>query len=257
MMGREMTTATMEREAAGLEIAEMTIPSRFNGPATSGNGGYSAGVVARFLPTPAEVTLRTPPPLDRALRIVSDGEGGVRMMDDESLIAEGRPTDLPWIEPPVRPSLDQAQAARASHPGIGVTHPLSDCFVCGPRRADGLHVSSGPLPGHEHIGATPFQPDETVADEDGIVPGEVVWAALDCPSYVPAMWFALQSGRSLSLLGRLSAERMRDVHAGEDLVVIGWQLSADGRKRHTASAILDADGGVVAQARATWIELKG
>jgi hypothetical protein len=138
-----------------------------------------------------------------------------------------------------------------------VTHPLSDCFVCGPAREDGLHVSSGPLPGHEHIGATPFRPGESVAGPGGIVPGEVVWAALDCPSYVPAMWAGLRGGHSISLLGRLTAERLREVSSGEDLVVVGWPQSAEGRKRHTASAILDRDGDVVARAQATWIELRG
>ena len=256
-----MAAETMERErnaasAAGRMIDEVTIGARFNGPAASANGGYSCGVVAGFLPEPAEVILRTPPPLDRPLQVVSDEAGGVRLMDGETLVAEGRPAEPAWTKPSVRPTREAASAARDMHPGIGVTHSLSDCFVCGPGRADGLHVSSGPLPGHEHVGATSFEPDETVADENGIVPREIVWAALDCPSYVPAMWFDLRSGHALSLLGRLAAERLREVSAGEKLVVVGWPLSAEGRKRHTASAILDADGDIVARAQATWIELK-
>jgi hypothetical protein len=252
-----MSVELIDREARSGEAGEVLIPSRFNGPETSANGGYSAGVLARFLPEPAEVTLRKPPPLDTPLQVLSDGGDSARLMDGETLIAEGRAVDPVWTDPPVRPDLEAAERARAAHPGIGVTHPLSGCFVCGPRRGDGLHVSSGPVPGHEHIGATPFQPDESLAGPDGIVRPEVVWGALDCPSYVPEMWFALSGGHAISLLGRLTAERLRDVRAGEDLVVVGWPVSADGRKRHTASAILDGDGDVVARAQATWIELRG
>jgi hypothetical protein len=37
---------------------------------------------------------------------------------------------------------------------------------------------------------------------------------------------------------------------------VGWLLSHEGRKHHTASALLDGDGEVVAGALATWIELR-
>ena len=43
---------------------------------------------------------------------------------------------------------------------------------------------------------------------------------------------------------------------GERLAVVGWPLGREGRKRHTATALLDADGEIVARAKATWIELR-
>jgi len=43
----------------------VTIDRRFRGPSDSGNGGYVCGVVAALVGGPAEVTLRSPPPLDR------------------------------------------------------------------------------------------------------------------------------------------------------------------------------------------------
>lgn len=155
----------------------------------------------------------------------------------------------------VRPDLAAAEQARCRHPGNGVSHPLSGCFVCGPERADGLHVSAGPVSGRGVVGATPFTPDESVT-EDGIVPAEIVWAVLDCPSYVPDMWPGLRSGETMSLLGRLTAERLREVRAGEALVAVGWPLGSQGRKRLTASALLDEQGETVARAQATWIQVR-
>jgi hypothetical protein len=236
-------------------LGEVTIPARFNGPAASANGGYAAGAFARFVGEPAEVTLRTPPALDRPLEAQS-ADDGVRILDGEVLVAEVRPAELPELAPPLRPTFEQAQEARAKHPALGVRHPLSDCFVCGPERHDGLHVSPGPIDARADIGAAPFAPDETVA-EDGIVRPEVVWGALDCPSYVPSMW---NGGRMdtgpISLLGRFTAERLREIEVGERLAVVGWPLARDGRKSHTATAMIDANGDVVARAKATWIELR-
>ena len=237
-------------------IGEFTIPARFNGPATSANGGYASGAVARFVGEPAEVTLRTPPALDRPLTVLRDDEDGVRVVDGEVLVAVAQPAELPVLEPPLRPSFEQALEARANHPAHGVRHPLSDCFICGPERADGLHVSPGPIDAEADVGAAPFEPDETVA-EGGIVLPEVVWGALDCPSYVPSMWNGGQMDMgSISLLGRFTAQRHREIEVGERLAVVGWPLGRDGRKRHTATALIDESGEIAARAKATWIELR-
>ena len=229
------------------------IDPRFNGPEASANGGYACGRLAAFVGEPAEVTLRMPPPLATELTVVRDGDDGVRLLHGEVLIAEGRPAPPPSAAPPVRPSFEQAIAARERHPCKGVRHPLSDCFVAVPfavKTGDGLGMSPGPLAGQVDVGAAPFFPDASVAN-DGIVRPEIVWAALDCPSYVPSMW----TSGSIALLGRLTAVRHRDVHVGERLAVVGWPRAAEGRKRFTSSALIDADGAVVAQADATWIEL--
>ena len=47
--------------------ATLVVPHRFRGPARSGNGGWTAGVLAAYLPGdgPVTVTLRRPPPLAR------------------------------------------------------------------------------------------------------------------------------------------------------------------------------------------------
>jgi hypothetical protein len=244
--------------SAAVQIGAVEIPARFNGPAASANGGYACGAFAQFVGEPAEVTLRTPPALDRPLTVMeAEDSDGVLVMDGETLVAQARPAELPKLDPPLLPSFEQALEARAKHPALGVTHPLSDCFVCGPERHDGLHASPGPIDIGADIGGAPFAPGETFAD-DGIVRPEVVGGARDCPSYVPSMWTGgrMETG-PISLLGRLTAERHREIEVGEKLAVVGWPLGREGRKRHTATAILDEDGEIAARAMATWIELRG
>jgi len=70
-------------------MSEITIARRFRGPEDSGNGGYTCGMVARFIEGDAEITLRKPPPLDLALE-VRPIAGGVDVYDGDDLIAEGR-----------------------------------------------------------------------------------------------------------------------------------------------------------------------
>ena len=91
------------------------------------------------------------------------------------------------------------------------------------------------------------------AGEGGELTPEIVWAALDCPSYTPDLWAAGPP----SLLASLQAEQLAPVPAGEPLVVVGWSLGGEGRKHRSATAILAADGRVLARAEALWIRIRG
>src|SRR6185436_9559900 len=53
----------------------LTIDPRYRGPDTSGNGGYTCGLVAAHVAGDAEVTLRLPPPLGRPLRVEPRDDG--------------------------------------------------------------------------------------------------------------------------------------------------------------------------------------
>ena len=53
---------------------QITIPKRFCGPPDSGNGGYVCGLLAGYVSGGSEVTLRMPPPLERPLDIVREGD---------------------------------------------------------------------------------------------------------------------------------------------------------------------------------------
>jgi hypothetical protein len=111
----------------------------------------------------------------------------------------------------------------------------------------------GELPGGD-LHATVFRPDTSLADAEGHVLPEVVWAALDCPTSAPiADWDAT---RPPSVLARLAVRIDAPLRAGRPYVTLAWPLGEDGRKRSAAAALYDEDGSVVAASRALWIELK-
>ncbi len=230
------------------EAGRVLIPRRFNGPPASANGGYTAGLIARYVGGPAEVSLRSPPPLDTALTIRHTGDH-VRLCHRELLVAEADPAGTPDVEPPVKPTVAEAREALRRHPWRGARHPFSDCYVCGIGRHDGLGMHFGDLPGEPTMTAALLVADATIPhDEHGILP-EIAWGALDCPSYVPALWDA----DVLSLLAWMHAELHEPIPLGVPIVALGWPLEADGRKQFTASALLTADGRVLARAKHLWV----
>jgi hypothetical protein len=232
----------------------VVIDRRFRGPPESGNGGYTCGVLARRLDSPAvEVTLRLPPPLERKLTLDGGEEERLELRDGDVLVAEGTALDALDLEPPEPVSLADASAARESSP-LHSHHPWPMCFVCGPDRGqrDGLRVICGPVEGREVV-ASPWEIDDSLPVEGNGVAPEMVWSALDCPSGHAAM---LADAPVVAALGRLSARIDSLPRPGETYVAIGWPIERDGRKHHTGSAIFAADGDLLACARAVWIELK-
>jgi hypothetical protein len=234
-------------------VGEVVIDRRFNGPPASANGGYACGVIARFIDGPARVVLRSPPPLATPLAVCAGEDGRVVVLHGDTLVAEAGPSTGPFLEPPVRPSLAEAVAARRRHPLRDVRHLLSDCVVCGPHRDDGLGVTPGLVAGTGHVLAAPFIPDRSVSRDGEIVDRAVVWAAIDCTSF-PA---ELLDERRVALLGTFEVRVERDVEVGERLVVVGWTRTRHGRKYLTASALLAEDGSTVAKALAIWVPLEG
>jgi hypothetical protein len=227
---------------------EIVLDARFRGPAESGNGGYTCGLVAGFLAGPVEVTLRRPPPLGTPLAVARAGKK-VTLTDDGLVIAEGVAARLDLDLPPPA-SYEQAEQASAGYTGFH-RHAFPTCFVCGPERApgDGLRIFAGPLDGREAV-AAPWIPAVDLVDGDGIVRPEFLWAALDCPGA-----FAVGFGeREALLLGRLAAEIRAPVRSGERYVVLGWPLGEDGRKRYAGTALFTDTGELCGLARATWIE---
>jgi hypothetical protein len=217
----------------------MIVPGRFNGPPDSGHGGYTCGLVAGLLGGVAEVTLRLPPPLDRELEVVRD-DGRVELRDGKRLVAEAEPVAL---EVDVPSPVSVADAERASRNYAGFEHhAYNTCFVCGPGRTDGLRVYAGPVVDRDGLVASPWTPPQDVVPE-------LVWAALDCPSG----WAVDDFQREGVLLGRMATEIDRLPTPGEPHVVIGWRVGEEGRKRFAGSALLTADGEVLARSHSTWI----
>ena len=212
----------------------MIIPSRFNGPPDSANGGYVCGLVSEALGGGFEVTLKRPPPLDVDLDLV-----GNELKQGDVVIAEARRFTgvLDAIEPA---SLEQAEEASARYAGF-THHAYPTCFTCGPARDDGLGIFAGPVEGREGVVAAPWTPGE--------VRPEIIWAALDCPSG----WAVDDFQREGVMLGRMTAGIQALPASGEPHVVAGWKIGEEGRKRYAGSALFIPTGELLAVARSTWI----
>ena|SRR5215217_1806300 len=232
-----------------MAVEHVTIPARFNGPPTTANGGYACGLVAAAIGASATVRLVAPPPLDVPLQRRRE-DGVVRLVDGETVIAEGRPGE-PSAEVRTPPSLDAAARASEGYAWRDPEHHVfPSCFVCGPlRRADGLRIYPGPIGADGAIACTWTPADDLAVD--GVVDPRFVWSALDCPSGLACM----PPGRQ-SVLASMTAAIGAPVHAGRPCVVTAWPVGSQGRKHRAVSALHDAEGGLVARAEALWITLR-
>lgn len=230
------------------------IPSRFNGPPTTANGGYTCGLLGTLIGDSAEVTLRKPPPLDRELGIEVVGEGPARewrLVDGDTLIASGRAAE-PDVTIPAPPTFDDALAAEQVYEGLK-SHHFPTCFVCGTERevGDGLRLFTGQA-GERKLVASGWTPEPTVGNADGNVDPIIVWSALDCPSFFAGR---LANFGRFAVLGRMTATLRLPVRVGEAYVVVGWPIGKDGRKWEGGSAIFTAAGELCAFSRGLWIEI--
>lgn len=232
----------------------IVIDPRYNGPPSSGQGGFVAGTLAAFVEAgTVRVTLRSPPPLGVPLGVRRADDGRIVVLRDDEVIAEAEPTDTE-IEIPAPVSFDEAVRASASYLGLGL-HAYPTCFACGPAReeGDGLRIFAG-LVADRGVAAAPWTPSPTVAGEDGTVDQRVMWAALDCPSF----WgnCAVTGEVDNVLLGRLEARIARAAVVGERCVAVGWPQGRDGRKIYAGAALFGEGGELLGASRATWIALR-
>jgi len=232
------------------DLGEIVVDARFCGPKNSGNGGYSAGLVAAFVDGPARVSLKSPPPIDTPMRVSRDG-AQITVRHGETLVATAKPARLD-IEVPEPPEPADVKAARAAYLEHEASHYLPYCFVCGPKReeGDGLRIFAGPAP-ESTLNADFWRPHDGLAGEDGLVRPEFLWAALDCPT---AFAIRLPEGR-VCLLGAIAVEVKRRPKPGERLEVLAWKVDQDGRKHMADSALVAPSGDAIAVAEALWIEL--
>lgn len=240
--------------------APFVISSQFNGPATSGNGGYVGGRLAAELQArqgkaqAVQVTLRAPLTLDKPLQLRDRPDGGVDLYDDEQLLAEAIATSLA-PEVPTPPTLDEARTASAigrmrmtTKSGNAYLH----CFGCGLAKGahEGLRITPTPAGEADQVAAE-WIPHEAFADENGLIPPGVVWAAMDCPAGF-AWGFKTGEGNASLLTGRITLALAGDVRAGGTYIVTGWPLQREGRKLHAGTALHDANGRLVAWSRQLW-----
>ncbi|WP_436794455.1 hypothetical protein [Actinospongicola halichondriae] len=232
-------------------MSSVVVPENCVGPPSMGHGGYVGGLLAREIDGAAQITLRQPTPVGVELEIVDCGGDRLELRHGDELLVEATPGDLD-LSVPTPPSIDEARAAEAGSPSHwderGV-HPI--CFGCGLARDDdeGLEIAVGPVTvdGVDQVAAV-WRPRADQADADGVVDRQWVLAALDCPG---AMAY-IADGTRAGLLGRIIFEQFAPVPVETDLVVTGWQIGVDGRKMLAGTALADADGTILAAAKATW-----
>jgi hypothetical protein len=221
------------------------IAGRFNGPPGSGNGGYTCGLIASHVDSPAAVvTLRLPPPLDTPLTVIPVAEHRVRITDPEgaeiaaaaagSASGEELPPPVPWAD---------AVAASAAYRGF-MSHPFPTCFVCGPERTtgDGLRLFPGPI--GDGMTATPWEVPAEISPE-------LVWAALDCPG-----GWAVPLEERPYVLGQMDARVAAVPEPGDRCVVVGQLITEDGRKAFVRTVLYGPDDSALAWSTATWIALR-
>lgn len=248
----------------------MIVPSRFCGPASSGNGGYTAGALAARIEDPRpgspgnrneawptiRVMLRKPPPLDTRMEVsIEDGSTVARC--EGAIVASAAVVDqvLSVVEPV---AADVARAAEATYPGHS-SHPFPTCFACGTGRedGDGLRIFPGRVAdqdGAVRVAATwtphPSVSRDVVADAEEARRASlpVTWAALDCVG-----GWAGDLTERLMVLGSMTARVDALPVIGEEHIVMGLKRGAEGRKTFTSSTLYDADGRVAACAEHVWI----
>lgn len=227
------------------------IGGRFRGPAGSGNGGYTAGRLASFVGSevPVTVTLRRPPPLDRALDVRAAGVGaeGVELWYDDLLVASAAPgAFVGGLVEAV--DFGSASAARSAYRGA-TNHPFPGCFVCGPARepGDGMRLAPGIVAPRRTACVWVPEPSLVTGDDRSLASAEFAWAALDCPGG----WTADLEQRPL-VLGRMTALCETPPRIGRPHVLVGRLLGEEGRKTFTATSLYD-DGRLVGRAEHTWI----
>lgn len=227
-------------------MADIHIDRRFNGPPAVVNGGFACATVAAALGAgSAEVTLRLPVPVATNLSLERDGERATLTNAAGDVLAVGIPGAVDVVLPePV--ALSTAQAAMENSPTHANANDAFPCFVCNPRRDDGFHVVPGPVPARSLVAAV-WRPATELAADDGRMPDPFAWAVLDCTGSIGAMFaHDIPSG---VVLGRMTAEVLAPIRAGESIVAVGWALPAAGRKLPAGAALFRETGELVAHAK--------
>lgn len=223
----------------------VVIPARFRGPAASANGGFAAGCIASLLDGPVKVRLHKPPPLDTPLA-VRQLDRGVEFVDGDDLVLSAVSTaalnaSLPDVD------LAAARSARARPDDLN-SHPAPTCFVCGPKRPDGLRLFPGVIA--EGVVATRWTPPCDLTDGDGVLPNPIVWAALDCPGG----WAITATSKETDFFPALveqSVDIVDPIRNDDDLLVIGWRTGSEGRRMSANVALIDDEGKVRAVCQQT------
>lgn len=234
----------------------LVVDPRFCGPPEVANGGYVAGLLARELDGPVEVSLRAPTPLATPLDIAVDASGARTLLHAGLELARAARAELALELRPPPPAAEIA--ARAGGCRAMRTHPFPGCFVCGPNRAtgDGLRVFPGMVAASDAVAAL-WTPDLSLCDARGRVAPEFLWAALDCPSAFPLLESEASRALEPMVLAKLCVALDGELNGGETARLVAWPIAQEGRRGTAGAAIYGESGHLVGRARATWVSLAG
>jgi hypothetical protein len=176
---------------------------------------------------------------------------GVNLLCQGDVYARAWPSDFK-ADAPTPPSLEEARAMSKNYGGFH-GHAFPTCFGCGPDRneANGMRIFAGPSTDLNLV-AAPWKPDRSLGDKGGRVFPRFIWSALDCPG----AWSFLTSTGIPTLLGEFSVRIDGPVYTGREHIVVGWEISRDGRKHLTGTAIYTDEGELLAVSRATWFDIE-
>jgi hypothetical protein len=240
-------------------VETVVLEERFQGFTDGALGGYAAGMLARSIDGPAEVNLRSLPPIGRELELREAG-GSLELLDGETLVAEGSAAELE-LQLPEPPELEAAEAAGERLVHEEGRHLYPGCFACGPDRApgDGLRLFMGRVPGRDDLIASAWTPHPDLADGE-LLPVEMLWGALDCPT-IWADWSTEVPVRiptdHFTVLARQRLEARAPIRLGEPVIVSAWPIGQDGRKHLAGAAVHDPAGALLARAESLLIEAPG
>lgn len=228
----------------------VTINQRFCGPPNSGDGGYSAGLLAKNIIGPSQVRLFSPPPLGTPLAL-SQSDNQWQLKHRDVLVGTAVPATLELDVPPA-PTMEQAIAGRNAY-SADLERNFNTCFVCGPSpiKGHGLRLFSGPVEGRALM-ACDWRPDPGLMTPDGNLAAEFIWSALDCPGF-----FSLGLPEDkISLLAQMTCSIDKLVPGDQPLIIFAWKRGINGRKGYSAAALANTKGEILARAEHLWIQLK-
>ncbi len=198
------------------------------------NGGYAAGVAARLLAGPARVSLVKPPAVGSPLT-ARLSESGVGIFDRDEVVLVAKPRGQLVVQ---LPHIDLAAArAAVTSPEVLACHAAPTCVVCGPERTDGFRIFPGSL--RAGVVATSWLVPAIGCHDGNEVASPIVWAALDCPG---GWCFEGAHVEFAPALVSQSVDILRPIHAGDEVIVVGWETGRAGRMLRACTALLDLQG---------------
>ncbi|NGN64609.1 hypothetical protein G5C51_11940 [Streptomyces sp. A7024] len=242
------------------EAGSVVIPAGVEGYHGVAFGGYVAGLLAVRAAGADEAAAGVgvdfrgivKPGVPVPLR--ADGASAALTDDDGAVLVAAAPRPV-QVEAPAAPGIEEARSASGRYlvERRGVIADYTECFGCGPDLPPerGIRVFPARVPGRELIAAA-WTPHPSMGGEDGALPPELVWSALDCP----AGWAVrvLGAADDMSVTAALDAAVLAPVRAGVEHVVYSWSIDGAGRKHRGGSAIATADGEVCVVSESLWID---